>query len=126
MKSKYWKVRQGEIYDVDLPVSVGSVQSGIRPMVITSANRRNRRSPTVIAVVVTSQIKRLDLAEHVLLPDEAGLPKRSMICAEQRFTIDKRQLLRKRGKLTWPAWNRVRRALRQSERSYKRDYEREE
>ena len=78
-KTRPEKVRQGQIYDVDLPVSVGSVQSGIRPMVITSANRRNRRSPTVIAVVVTSQIKRLDLAEHVVLPDEAGLPKRSMI-----------------------------------------------
>ena len=120
------RVRQGQIYDVDLPVSVGSVQAGVRPVVITSADRRNRTSPTVIVAVVTSQIKRLDLAEHVLLPRMKMLPKRSMVCAEQRFTVDKSQLKYYRGKLPWETWKDVRRALWKSERSYKRDYESEQ
>lgn len=117
------RIRQGQIYDVDLPVSVGSVQSGIRPVVITSANYRNRTSPTVIVAVITSHIKRLDLAEHVRLPQMPGLPKESMVCCEQRFTVDKRQLLKYRGKLTWEVWKSVRRAIRISERSYRKDYE---
>lgn len=119
-------VRQGQIYDVDLPVSIGSVQDGIRPVVITSANRRNRTSPTVIVAVVTSQIKRLDLEEHVLLPSMKELPKQSMVCCEQRFTVDKTQLMHYRGKLSWNVWKDVHRAIRQSERTSMKDYEKNE
>ena len=83
-------VRQGQIYDVDLPEGVGSVQHGTRPVVLTSANRNNRTSTTVIVAVITSQIKRLRMAEHVRLPHLPGLPKESMVCCEQRFTVDKK------------------------------------
>ena len=117
------KVRQGQIYYVDFPVSIGSVQAGVRPAVITSANRRNRTSPTVIVAIITSQLKRLDLDEHVLLPKIKGLPKESMVEAEQRFTVDKTQLQEYRCKLSWFTWCKVHRAIRQSERTSKADYE---
>ena len=116
-------VRQGQIYDIDLPAGKGSVQSGYRPVVITSANRQNSKSPTVIVAVVTSRIKRPDLAEHVVLPMIDGLPKRSMVCTEQRFTVDKSQLLKYRGKLPWEIWKEVHRALRLSEQTSLRSYE---
>ncbi len=116
-------VRQGQIYDVDLPAGIGSVQHGTRPVVVTSANRNNRTSTTVIVAVITSQIKMLRMAEHVRLPHLSGLPKESMVCCEQRFTVDKSQLKYYRGKLPWETWRDVRRALWKSERSYKRDYE---
>lgn len=125
-KTRPEKVRQGQIYDVDLPVSIGSVQDGIRPVVITSANRRNHTSPTVIVAVITSRIKRLDLEEHVLLPRIEGLPKESMVCCEQRFTVDKTQLMQYRGKLSWSAWKDVHRAIRQSEQTSMKDYEKYE
>ncbi|MGN0732827.1 MAG: type II toxin-antitoxin system PemK/MazF family toxin [Emergencia sp.] len=39
-------MRQGDIYYVDFPESVGSVQKGIRPVVITQNNHLNRNSTT--------------------------------------------------------------------------------
>lgn len=116
-------VRQGQIYDVDLPVSIGSVQEGYRPVVITSANRRNKKSPTVIVAIITSHLKKLDMEEHVLLPKLKELPKESMVCAEQRFTIDKTQLRDYRCTLPWKTWNEVHRALRLSEQTQKQEYE---
>lgn len=116
------EIRQGQIYYVDFPVSVGSVQAGVRPAVVTSSNTRNKTSPTVIVAIITSKLKRLDLGEHVLLPRIKGLPKDSMVEAEQRFTVDKRQLIEYRGKLFWHTWCMVHRALRKSERTRKREY----
>lgn len=120
--SKPEEIRQGQIYFVNFPVSVGSVQAGVRPAVVTSSNGRNKTSPTVIVAIITSQLKRLDLGEHVLLPRIKGLPKDSMVEAEQRFTVDKKQLIEYRGKLFWHTWCRVHRALRKSERTRKREY----
>lgn len=116
-------VRQGQIYDVDFPVSIGSVQDGIRPCIVTSSNSRNRKSSTVIVAIVTSRIKDTDMPEHVLLPDMSGLPKQSMAAAEQRFTVDKDQLLSYRGKLDWYTWIEVHRALRISEKTDAKEYE---
>ena len=120
--SKPEEIRQGQIYVVNFPVSVGSVQAGVRPAVVTSSNGRNKTSPTVIVAIITSQLKRLDLGEHVLLPRIKGLPKDSMVEAEQRFTVDKKQLIEYRGKLFWHTWCRVHRALRKSESPGKKEY----
>ncbi len=117
------EVRQGQIYYVDLPVVTGSVQHGLRPVVVTSSNTRNRTSPVVIVAIITSQLKQLRMKEHVRLSKLDGLPKNSMVCCEQRFTIDKRQLLQYKGMIPWTVWKDVRRALKQSERSKKKDYE---
>ena len=116
------EIRQGQIYYVDFPVTIGSVQAGVRPAVVTSSNTRNKTSPTVIVAIITSKLKRLDLGEHVLLPRMKGLPRDSMVEAEQRFTVDKEQLIEYRGKLFWHAWCRVHRALRKSERTRKKEY----
>ena len=86
-KERPYKVRQGEIYYVDFPESRGSVQKGIRPVIIIQNNRLNRNSTTFVCALITSQIKRLDLHEHVLLPEMKGLPKRSMVMAEQQATV---------------------------------------
>ena len=49
------EIRRGEIYYADLPdEEVGSVQAGIRPVLITQCNRLNRNSPTVLVAMVTS------------------------------------------------------------------------
>ena len=91
-------VKQGHIYYVEFPVSIGSVQSGIRPAVVTSSNSRNKTSPTVTVAIITSRLKKLWLREHVLLPMIEGLPRQSMVVTEQQFTVDKDQLLWYRGR----------------------------
>ena len=117
------QVKQGHIYYVDFPVSIGSVQSGIRPAVVTSANSRNATSPTVTVAIITSKLKKIWLKEHVLLPMIEGLPRQSMVETEQQFTVDKDQLLWYRGRLSWKAWSKVHRALRTNERTEKEAYQ---
>lgn len=97
MKKKPFDVKRGDVYLADLGTekeAVGSEQYGIRPVVITQTNRQNGRSPTVIVAVITSQIKKERMDCHVILPKIKGLPKQSMVCAEQRRAIDKKRLIR--------------------------------
>ena len=55
-------VHYGEIYYMDLgQVQLGSRQAGIRPVLVVSSDHRNEYSPVVWVVIITSQIKRLDL-----------------------------------------------------------------
>ncbi|MFR8266320.1 MAG: type II toxin-antitoxin system PemK/MazF family toxin [Clostridia bacterium] len=77
----------------------------------------------VVCALVTSQIKRLDLKEHVLLPKLKGLPKQSMVMVEQRATVDRKQLEDYRGHIDWFTFQKINRALRKCENANKRDYE---
>lgn len=121
-KTKPFKVRQGEIYYVDFPEIAGSVQKGIRPVVITQNNFLNRNSTTYVCALITSQIKRLDLHEHVMLPNMQGLSKRSMVMAEQRQTVDREQLIEYCCKVSWTTYLNIQRAIRYCERSNYRTY----
>lgn len=82
-------------YDVifgEFPDSDGSVQSGYRPGIVIQNNIGNRFSPTLIAIPLTSKIKNLDQATHLLIESngENGLKMNSMLLAEQIATIDKK------------------------------------
>lgn len=73
-------VQYCEIYYMDLgQVRLGSRQAGIRPVLVVSSDNRNEYSPVIWVVIITSQIKRLDLKSHVLLPKVKGLPKQSVV-----------------------------------------------
>ena len=67
--------------------AVGSEQAGIRPVVVTQCNRQNNSATTILVAAGTSQLKRMDLPYHILVPRKKGLPKQTMFCAEQRFTL---------------------------------------
>ena len=106
------KVRRGEIYYADLP----ETESGSVQVLITQCDRLNRTSTTVLVAIVTSKLKRPDDETHVVLPMMKGLPKQSMVEAEQRKTISKSQLLEYRCTLDHQTMKRVTRALRNSEK----------
>ena len=76
----------------------------------------HRTSTTVLVAIVTSKLKRPDDETHVVLPMMKGLPKQSMVEAEQRKTISKSQLLEYRCTLDHQTMKRVTRALRNSEK----------
>ncbi len=110
-------VLRGDIYFADLPEDeIGSIQAGRRPVLITQANYLNKNSTTVIVAVITSKLKRTTDPVHVVLPMIKGLPKQSMVVAEQRKTISKSQLLEYRGSLDAETMKEVTRALRIAER----------
>ena len=86
-------IRRGDIWRANLPIIPGSsVQGGTRPVLIIQTDYINMRSPTVNVLAVTSQIKRTDLDYHVELPWIPGLAKKSMVLAEQVFTLDQSKL----------------------------------
>ena len=87
------RIRRGDIYHADLTPVIGSEQGGDRPVLVIQNNVGNRHSPTIIAAIITGQIKSRYLPTHVLLPAiTSGLPKKSMVMLEQLRTLDKRRL----------------------------------
>ena len=86
-------IHRGDIYLADLAPVVGSEQGGIRPVLIIQNDIGNQHSPTVIAAVITGQIKHRHLPTHVLLETPGcGLLKKSMVMLEQLRTLDKSRL----------------------------------
>ena len=111
-------VRRGDIYIADLPEQeIGSIQSGKRPVLVTQCNRLNKNSTTVLVAMITSQLKRVNDECHCVLPLVKGLPKQSMVLAEQRKTISTSQLIEYRCTLSDEIMKDVTRALRLSEKS---------
>lgn len=68
-----------------------SEQNGWRPGIIIQNNVGNAYSPNVIAVPLTSSIKKLNdkLSTHVVIPVSAGLKKTSVALCENPVTISK-------------------------------------
>lgn len=69
------RILRGEIRWADLKPTRGSVQAGLRPVLVLSHDVFNQRSGTVIAVALTSQEPRAGLP-LTLESKAAGLPKR--------------------------------------------------
>lgn len=96
-------IKRGDIYYAKL-VGSGSQQVGIRPVVIYSNNTNNCYSPTVNVMPITSEMK--ELCVHVFV-EGCGLPKPSMVLAEQITTINKTQLKDKIGRMTGEYMNLI-------------------
>lgn len=79
----------GEIYLIDFEGS-GSEQTGKRPGVIFQNNTGNFHSPNIIALPLTSSLKKVSMPTHVLLrANETGLLKDSMVLCENPVCISK-------------------------------------
>ncbi|MGN0169216.1 MAG: type II toxin-antitoxin system PemK/MazF family toxin [Lachnospiraceae bacterium] len=87
-------IKRGDIYYADLcglEQSVGSEQTGRRPVLIIQNDIGNIHSPTTIVAILTTKIKR-NLPTHVVIREFAGLSQVSAVCLEQIKTIDKSRL----------------------------------
>ena len=120
------QIRRGDIWFVNLPMNMEShVQGGTRPVLVYQANRINEKSPVVNCLAITTKLKRLDLPYHVKLPWITGLPKKSMVLAEQAFTLDKDRLFNYKGHVpqeTMKLVDRARRCVERSDISPKQTY----
>lgn len=87
-------LKRGDVYYADLcglEQSLGSEQTGRRPVLVIQNDVGNLYSPTTIVAIMTTKIKR-NLPTHVIINDFAGLSQTSAVCLEQIKTIDKRRL----------------------------------
>ena len=101
------KVKRGEIYLYDFGNNEGSIQNGIRPVLIVQCDEGNQTSTTTVIAALTTAIKKRFLPSHIILGRNFGLDEPSMVMLEQLKTvnqsdlteyigfIDKEQLLRK-------------------------------
>ncbi|MCD6567547.1 MAG: type II toxin-antitoxin system PemK/MazF family toxin [Dehalococcoidia bacterium] len=95
-------IQRGEIWWASLDQPSGSQPGFRRPMVVVQSTEFNRsRIGTVVAVVVTSNLRLAQAPGNVLLPDKStGLDKDSVANVSQVITVDKSFLTEKAGKLT--------------------------
>jgi mRNA interferase MazF len=96
-------IRRGEIWWASLPDPAGSGPGFRRPLVVVSANSFNdSRINTVIAAVVTSNLRLGDAPGNVRLPAMGGLglSKASVANVSQLVTVDKSFLKKRVGRLT--------------------------
>lgn len=109
------EVRRGDVYYARLPDNDGSVQAGMRPVIITQTNWLNRTSDCVIIVPLTSEIKNPGWNCHFILPKIKGLPKQSMVLGEQKTTISMDKLERYRCRVDKEIMKCVTRAVKAAE-----------
>lgn len=91
-------IMRGDIFYADLGNVVGSEQGGIRPVLIVQNDKANQYSPTFVILPITSAKKR-KMPVHIRIPQSNGLPKESIVLAEQIRTIDHSRLLEYIGSL---------------------------
>jgi len=104
-------IKRGDLYYADLSPVVGSEQGGVRPILIVQNDIGNKYSPTVIATAITSQMNKAKLPTHIELDTACGLPKDSVILAEQIRTLDKKRLREKIGSVDESIMSKVNNAL---------------
>lgn len=82
----------GEVYLMNFG-GHGSEQRGWRPGVVFQNNLGNHYSPNIIALPLTSSLKKKDQPTHVVLPaDKTGLAKDSMVLCENPERMSKERI----------------------------------
>ena len=105
-------ILRGELYKATLDPVLGSEQGGTRPVLIVQNNVGNKYSPTVIVLAVTSRMNKARLPTHIEVPREiGGLPRDSVVLAEQMRTLDKQRLQGRIGVLPEDVMAQVDRAM---------------
>lgn len=107
-------IQRGEIWWATLPEPVGSEPGYRRPVIIIQSDTFNRSQiATVIAVIVTSNIRLAQAPGNVLLPKRAtGLSQESVANVSQVVTIDKQFLTEQIGRLSSHLLDQVETGLR--------------
>ncbi len=95
-------MRRGEIWWSSWREPRGSEPGYRRPLLLVQADSFTRsRIQTVLAAVITSNVRVADAPGNVLLSAKtAGLPQDSVVNVSQLVTIDKRFFSERAGKLT--------------------------
>lgn len=105
------EIKCGDVFFADLS-GEGSLQTGLRPVIVVSNDTGNYFSSVVTVVPLTSK-KKKELPTHTILHPNAinGLNKTSIALAEQITTIPQDYLVRKIGCLNNKEINNVRFAV---------------
>lgn len=92
-------MKRGDIYLLDLKEPIGSIQAGLRPVIVIQNDIGNLYSPTTIVCGITSVDKKW-LPTHCKIHRNGGLLKSSIVLGEQIFTVNKSDLDKYVGTIT--------------------------
>ena len=94
-------MNRGEVWWTNLPQPTASEPGYRRPVLIVQSDAFNRsRIKTVIAVVITSNMRLADAPGNVVLKaQETGLPRDSVANVSQVITIDRGFLVERCGRI---------------------------
>ncbi len=93
-------VSRGEIWWANLDPVVGSEQAGRRPVLVLQSDAINSFTSTVVAVPLTTNLRRAELPSCVFIPQSAGnLSRDSVALCHQLRVLDQRRLVERVGKL---------------------------
>jgi mRNA interferase MazF len=91
-------VKRGEIWLADLNPTRGSEQAGTRPVLIFQNNAISRYTTTILAIPLTTNLRRASLPSCVQISKgEGGLTNDSVALCHQLRVLDKTRLLKKLG-----------------------------
>lgn len=82
----------GEVYLIDFD-GCGCGQSGTRPGIVFQNNVGNKYSPNIIALPLTSVMKKLNQPTHILIKaEESGLKRDSVVLCENPQCVSKERV----------------------------------
>ncbi len=107
-------IQRGDVWWADLDDPRGSAPGFRRPVVVAQSDAfNNSRIQTIVAVVVTSNLRLLDAPGNVLLRARvAGLPKDSVANVSQIATLDRSVFAERAGRLNRETMAAVDRGMR--------------
>ncbi len=103
-------LKRGDVFYANL-VENGSIQGGIRPVIIISNDMNNKFSTVVHVIPVTSKVKK-KLPVHVLINKNNIFSSDSQALVEQLTTINKNDLCEKKGSLPKDIIEKIETAIR--------------
>lgn len=109
------KIKRGDILYVDLGVQYqGSMQGGMRPVVVVSNNRANRHSTVITVVPLSTKIcKKRNLPTHVFISayKTEGLDQHSIALCEQVTALNFDRIIEKIGRVREDILERITEAV---------------
>lgn len=66
------EIKRGDLFYYDFGTREGSIQSGVRPVLVVQADDYNRNAPTIIVACLTAVIKKRYLPSHIILGEDLG------------------------------------------------------
>lgn len=97
---KETSVKRYDIYLYNFGENKGSIQSGLRPVLVIQDDRMNENSPTTIVAAITTAVRKRYLPAHVFLGQEYGLEQPSMVMVEQIRVVNKSDLIHYIGQIS--------------------------
>ncbi|MDO4754829.1 MAG: type II toxin-antitoxin system PemK/MazF family toxin [Parabacteroides sp.] len=91
MRREHEQIRIGDVFMMKFGGS-GSEQTGWRPGLVFQNNKGNGYSPNIIALPLTSSIKKMSQPTHVLIPRTAGLKLDSVVLCENPERMSKERI----------------------------------